>query len=185
MDNTFGFERTSQSPPTETVAWEIVFSVPFFKTHAQRLRRCRRRWNAQTVINTLLLAIMVGLNVLVYTSPSHEPSTQVVMLILLVLLIIVQWSRPFLVSRRWRKSPLLDKRTRLELSPVDVHVVDDLSEGRTQWAAFTRARRFADGWLLFFGADLAYWLPDACLVVGTAEEASRIIRIHVPDCQNL
>ena len=185
MDNSPDFRQISPPAPVETAAWEVVFSGAYFKTHVQRLRRCRRRPGALSVLNFLLLAVMGGLNVLVYTSPRNEPHARLIMPGLLALLIFALWARQRLSVRRWRKSPLLNRRVRFGISPAGIQIVDDLSESRTQWAAFAKARRFPDGWLLFFGANLTNWLPDACLVAGTLEEADRLVRTHIAACRDL
>ena len=84
---------------------------------------------------------------------------------------------------RWRKSPFRDRRVRFTFDEAGVRIVTDLSESTTRWPVFDRARRFPDGTLLCMGSHGAYWLPDAGLVSGSAEEAARLMAAHVAGYQ--
>ena len=60
-------------------------------------------------------------------------------------------------------------------------------EGRLDWSGFSRARRFADGLLLFQGPHLFHWFPDsACTHAGTAvREVGDLVRRHVSDYRDV
>ena len=176
-------DPTPTPPPTAT--WEVTHDEAYFKTHVRRLRRCRCGWNLRFVFNLLALALMVWVNVMVFTSPREPFFPRLFLPAALVILVLSQWSQPWLATRRWRKSPVFGMQSRFTMNREGMRVTDPVSEGQIRWAAFTRARRFADGWLLFFGPSLAYWLPNAAVAAGTVLEADWLIRTYVPNCRNL
>ena len=170
----------ARAAPTERVVWQIVYSDEHFKAHARHLRQSDR-WGWRLVVNLSALIIIVALNVAVFTSTHQSFVSRVVLPCLLAVQVLSQLNRPWWALRRWRKLPLWNRSARYELTPAGMYTVDEVSEGKARWAVFTRARRFQDGLLLFFGPRLACWLPDACLVSGSVTDAVRLARHNVLD----
>src|SRR5262249_28645996 len=76
--------------------------------------------------------------------------------------------------RRIRKIPTLNDDWVMRLSDDGMSWSGKRGEGRVDWSGFSRARRFADGLLLFQGPHLFYWFPDsACTPAGTAVRRRR------------
>ena len=71
------------------------------------------------------------------------------------------------IKRRFRKSPHRNDDTLITLASEGLHGVATKGHSTLAWAAFTKARRFPDGFLLFQGPDVFNWLPDDALIDGS------------------
>jgi hypothetical protein len=84
-----------------------------------------------------------------------------------------------------RRSLYRDNSFELTVSEDGVVASGLASEVKLDWSAFTKARRFEDGLLLFRGPQI-YWLPD---IAGSTPEAwvdaLHIARINVRDFRDL
>lgn len=93
-------------------------------------------------------------------------------------MLVIGWPiDAWLLRRRFRKSPFHNDDIAFALSDSGAHVVGRDSEVRIGWASFTKARRFADGLLLFQGPGVFNWLPDSAATdeaaVANAQELAR------------
>ncbi|MDQ1833819.1 hypothetical protein [Massilia scottii] len=88
----------------------------------------------------------------------------------------------WLIRRRFRKSPFHNDDIAFVMSESGSHIVGRDSEVRIGWASFTKARRFADGLLLFQGPGFFNWLPDTAAVDKAAvANAQELARLHIQD----
>jgi hypothetical protein len=93
---------------------------------------------------------------------------------------------PWLVRRRFRKSPYHDDDILLTISDEGVTVIGRTSESRLKWASFTKARRFSDGLLLFQGPHLFNWLPDRAATDPAAiSDAKGLARTRIADFRDV
>jgi len=87
---------------------------------------------------------------------------------------------------RFRKSPFRDDDLEFTLSDVGVLTVGKTSEIRLAWSAYTKARRFNDGLLLFQGPHLFNWLPDTAAVQEDGPVAAQgLARHHIKDYRDV
>ena len=88
--------------------------------------------------------------------------------------------------RRIRKIPTLNDDWVIRLSDDGMSSSGQRGEGRLDWSGFSRARRFADGFLLFQGPCLFHWFPDsACTQPALLSEVGDLVRRHVPDYRDV
>ncbi|MDZ4359757.1 MAG: YcxB family protein [Variovorax sp.] len=88
----------------------------------------------------------------------------------------------WMLRRRFQKSPFYNDEITFSLSESGAHVLGRGSELRIAWANFTKARRFADGLLLFQGPNVFNWLPDTAAVrAEDVAEAQKLARAQIQD----
>ncbi len=88
----------------------------------------------------------------------------------------------FCRRRKIRKSPFWNEVSVTELSDEGLKSNSHKGNADLTWQAFTRGLRFPDGFLLYQGPSLFYWLPDSALVEGfNADDAEAILREHLAD----
>jgi len=88
--------------------------------------------------------------------------------------------------RRIRKIPTLNDDWILRLSDEGMTSSGKRGEGRLDWTGFSRARRFADGLLLFQGPHLFHWFPDsACTPPARPSEVGDLVRRHISDYRDV
>jgi hypothetical protein len=102
------------------------------------------------------------------------------------LLLLLQGPRIdyFLLTRRLRKSPFYGDELKIIVSQEGVAVDTQRSQTSLKWSAFTRARRFASGFLLFTGPTAFHWWPDSALAEGTLTEVTSLLRQNVPSYES-
>jgi hypothetical protein len=92
----------------------------------------------------------------------------------------------WLLRRRLRKSPFNDRDLVFTLSDAGVHLEGGIVDTRLTWSAYTKARRFTDGLLLFHGPHTFNWLPDAAAIdPGVPAIAQQMARANVPDYRDV
>jgi len=87
--------------------------------------------------------------------------------------------------RRIRKIPTLNDDWVMRLSDDGVSSSSKRSEGRLDWSGFSRARRFADGLLLFQGPHLFHWFPDSACAHPALSDVGDLVRRHVSDYRDV
>ncbi|MGJ7546501.1 hypothetical protein [Variovorax sp. LT1R16] len=88
----------------------------------------------------------------------------------------------WILRRRFQKSPFYNDEITFSLSESGAHVLGRGSELRIGWAVFTKARRFADGLMLFQGPNVFNWLPDtAAATVEDIAAAQKLARSQIQD----
>ncbi len=79
-----------------------------------------------------------------------------------------------------KKSPFWDEETVMEISDVGLKTSSNKGNADLAWQAFTRALRFPDGFLLYQGPSVFYWLPDSTLAEGfNAQDTEAVLRKHI------
>jgi YcxB-like protein len=104
-------------------------------------------------------------------------------------LVTLPLTRPldaWLLRRRFRHSPYHNDDVVFQLSEIGAHAVGRNNEVRLSWGAFTKARRFKDGLLLFQGSHMFNWLPDsAALDVDAIKHAQELVRARIADYRDV
>jgi hypothetical protein len=94
------------------------------------------------------------------------------------------WFSPFLerkyFHRSWSQSPFLNSEYGLSFSNAGLESEAHSSKSQCTWDVVTKAVRFSDGWLLFYGPQLYCWLQDSKLVAGSLEDVEQLVRQKVP-----
>jgi YcxB-like protein len=116
------------------------------------------------------------------------PSIGLFLFVLLVIAALI-FSTPLdgaVSRRRIRKIPTLNDDWVIRLSDDGMSSSGKRGEGRLHWSGFSKARRFADGLLLFQGPYLFHWFPDsACTQTALPSEVGDLVRRHVFDYRDV
>ena len=92
----------------------------------------------------------------------------------------------FFYRRRIRKIPTLNDDWVIRLSEDGMSSRGNRGEGRLDWSGFSRARRFADGLLLFEGPQLFSWFPDSARAQpALPSDVDDLVRRHVSDYRDV
>ena len=82
--------------------------------------------------------------------------------------------------RRLRRDPMVGRPVRMSLDEQGFQSSTEGASSNLSWKLFSRAVRFADGWILFRGPRLYFWLADASASdETTVAKAGELIRKHV------
>jgi hypothetical protein len=73
----------------------------------------------------------------------------------------------------------------MRLSDDGVSSSSKRSEGRLDWSGFSKARRFADGLLLFQGPHVFHWFPDSACTHPAQSDVGDLVRRHVSDYRDV
>lgn len=87
----------------------------------------------------------------------------------------------WLCKYQFRKSPFYNDDLGITLTQDAYSCVGPRSQTKLAWSAFTKARRFTDGFLVFIDAHSPIWLPDSALQAGGPQEVESILRSQVKD----
>ena len=88
--------------------------------------------------------------------------------------------------KRLRKSPFYNNDLTFRISADGLHVTGKNEDARLKWSAFSKARRFSDGLLLFQGPHFFHWLPDKAAVDATSVAgAQELARTQVKDYRDV
>ena len=92
----------------------------------------------------------------------------------------------WLIKRRLRKSPFHNNDLVFRLTADEIHVVGNNEETHLKWSAFSKARRFPDGLLMYQGPQFFNWLPDSgASNPETPAEARDLSRTRVKDYRDV
>ncbi len=148
----------------------------------QGFQKYRKQHGTRCVFIAIKSVASILLVALVAFAVAHRIWGLTIFLIALVILIFNGHRMDFwLFKRRFRKSPYRNENIIITLTADGFHAVGLKSNSKLTWAAFTKARRFRDGFLLFQGPGLFNWLPDAALAAGAAAEVAYLIEANVKD----
>jgi hypothetical protein len=110
-------------------------------------------------------------------------------LFVVILVAALIFSTPFsraLLRHRIRKIPTLNDDFVMRLSDDGMSSSSKRGEGRLDWSGFSRARRFADGLLLFQGPHLFHWFPDSARTPpALPSDVGDLVRRHVSDYRDV
>jgi hypothetical protein len=173
------------------VEYRIRADEDYYVTAYARYRRQLwwYRWHRRArVLAWIGLAALIYL-ALIYSSkgaPADWPPIGLLLFLLLGVALIFSASLCGAVSRRRiRKIPTLNDDWVMRLSDDGVSSRSKRSEGRLDWSGFSRARRFADGLLLFQGPHLFHWFPDSACTHPALSDVSDLVRRHVSDYRDV
>jgi len=144
------------------------------------------RWlrSAVVLVWFVLAAFIYSSNGAVADWPSIGLSLFVVLLVAALI-----FSTPLnraVFRRRIRKIPTLNDDWVMRLSDDGMFSSGKRGEGRLDWSGFSRARRFADGLLLFQGPHLFHWFPDSARAQpALPSDVGDLVRRHVSDYRDV
>jgi len=88
----------------------------------------------------------------------------------------------WIAIRRLRKSPFHNNDLIFRISDNEIHITGTNEETHLKWSAFSKARRFVDGLLLFQGPHFFNWLPDSAAVdAASVDQVMSLAKLHVTD----
>jgi hypothetical protein len=167
--------------------YRVSYDEDYVLSSVERYRRQRQVYPwfvAVKVICALGLAALIS--IIIYgalsTTGKSAPLILIALVLVVFLLLLVQGPRIdyFFLKRRLRKSPFYGDELNIRVSSEGVAVNAPKSEMSLKWSAFTRARRFASGFLLFTEPTSFLWWPDSALMQGTPAEVGSLLRQNVP-----
>jgi hypothetical protein len=123
-----------------------------------------------SVAALLILCIYLGLSI---------PS--IIFAALLALLVIGHRLDHWFMKRRFRRSPFYNNDVLVAVYPDGYTSQSANCTIELSWSTFTKARRFADGFLLFNGPQQCHWWPDAALSRGNMHAVESIVKAEVAD----
>lgn len=92
----------------------------------------------------------------------------------------------WILKRRLRKSPFHNNDLVFRLSSTEIHASGNNEDTHLKWAAFSKARRFSDGLLLYQGPQFFNWLPDEAAISPEAVSAAQdLARSFVKDYRDV
>ena len=88
--------------------------------------------------------------------------------------------------RRLRKSPFHNNSLTFLLSATELHVAGNNEDSHLKWTAYSKARRFSDGLLLYQGPYFFNWLPDsAASGAHSIDSAQELARANIKDYRDV
>ncbi len=92
----------------------------------------------------------------------------------------------WLAKRRLRKSPFCDNDMIFKISEDELLVTGTNGDSRLKWTAYSKARRFSDGLLLYQGPQFFNWLPDSAATDPSSVETTKdLARSQVKDYRDV
>ena len=180
-------DETGRSPGDG--AGSVIYEATYTDEHIvglwQHLRRLKVRSRMfMRIFRIVAGLILVGLIVLVLKVGQRQqwPLAAALLGILAVLMFSERIDR-WLLVRRWRKGHHRNRRARITFNSEGMSGQSDLGTVSNQWAAYTAAVRFTDGFLIFSGPYLPSWYRHADLVQGTPDDAATLFKANVPRYQ--
>jgi len=168
-------ESASESP-----TFEVTLNEAFRVGGHRRYRQARRGawfYAALKVFLGVCLAVQIAFCLFIPGMPTVFVASGFI-----TLLAFGRSIDEWLIARAIRNSPNCGVRFRIVLSSNGY--AESLARQTAEpvgWAAFTRARRFDDGFVLFRGRAMYHWLPMTALTHGSVEDAETLIRGNIAD----
>jgi hypothetical protein len=174
------------------VEYRIRADENYYVTAYARYRRQLwwYRWHRLARVPAWIAVVALVYLALIYSSKGARADGPPIGLFLSLLLgaaLIFSASLCGAVSRRRiRKIPTLNDDWVMRLSDDGMSSSSKRSEGRLDWSGFSRARRVADGLLLFQGPNVFHWFPDgACTQPALPSDVDDLVRRHVSDYRDV
>ena len=159
--------------------YRFVFDEAFLTQAVRRhrqLQRIRRGFSWFIAIFSIILGILVILLLL-----QKQWGHGAFYLAVIVFTYGYLWSNAWRLKRWLRKSPHLNDSLVITLTSDGVRIVGSKIDSTLKWSAFTQARVFCDGVLLYQGPGVFNWLPEVALSDGTLTEVESLIQANVED----
>jgi len=86
-----------------------------------------------------------------------------------------------IIKLKLKKSPFYHNDISIKISDEGLQNTDNYASLDLSWSAITKAREFSDGYMLFTGPSVYYWLPDVALNVGEKNKVGEIIKKKIKD----
>jgi hypothetical protein len=161
--------------------YAFEFTDEFLWQGYTRHKRCVSRiraWLKATILFSLLLLV-------VFASWYGRPVDTLLLGIAAMTALFTQLFQKWMLIRSFKKSPYHNDSIRSELSETGLNTAGRASSATIGWQAITKARRLPDGFLLYTGPNLFYWLPSSSQVSGSPNDTEEMIRSNVTDYETL
>ena len=137
---------------------------------------------SKTRTPVLMLKIALGLMLfllIIFSLSLPDYLMTCLMTVLLILLIFGKTIDYWRMKKSVKKHPLLLKTHNLQLSEAGIASNHETGQGNTTWQAFEKAIRLDDGFLLYQGPKVFFWLPDIALTSGNLDDAKAWIQTRI------
>ena len=91
----------------------------------------------------------------------------------------------YILRRKLKKSPFYNNIVSVKINEEGLKNSDNHASLELAWSAITKAREFPDGYMLFTGPNVYYWLPDIALEVGEKDLLNKLIDKNIQDYKNV
>ena len=166
-----------------TVTFAITYTEAFLLEALRRDSRCQKkshRTPAKMIALGLLLAVILAVAI---QTRNAFPIT--LLIVLVGMLPAIQLLQNRQTSRAFQKSPYRNEQLLIHLSEDGFAAEGTVANQQMSWAAFTSARQFEDGFLLYQGQGVFNWLPASALTAGTVADAELLLRDHIADFERV
>lgn len=165
------------------IQYHFLFDEDFLVAAFRQYRKQRPSRHLLVTIKGIGLLLTVGVAALCINHGKWEAALIFTAFALLILVgsRIDDW----LIRRRFRKSPYQNEDMMITLSEKGFHAIGSKSNSALDWSAFTKARYFSNGVLLFQGPGVFNWLPDMALTGSSPESTRELVASHVDDCKSI
>ena len=85
----------------------------------------------------------------------------------------------FFIKRRLKQSPFYGGETSIAVAEAGVEVKTPKSQAALSWAAFTKAKRLANGFLVTSEPGSFHWWPDSALMTGAPGDVERLLSKNI------
>ena len=165
------------------VVYSVIFDAAFL-THAFQSYRKQKSLRYVIIIFKLAFLLSMLFPVAFLVQRSYWWIALVYVGLVLVLF-KAQSIDIWFLKRRLRRSPFWNQELVISITPQGLHLITANYDMMLKWSAFTKARTFEDGVLLFQGNVIFNWLPDSALTEGTRAEVESLIQTNVKDYKRL
>ena len=165
------------------ICFEITITEQFLLHAVERRRLARPNYRQIQTIRVVMRVVAVLLLIGSIYREQYAFS-----LAYLVALLFFAFSTPlerWRITRNIRRAGQLGQTVRVELDDTGFTAsTATTAKQQHAWTAFSHARGFDDGCLLFFASE-CYWLPFASLTAGSSDAVRDLLRRHIVDYKNL
>jgi hypothetical protein len=158
--------------------YEFKTNLAYYEEAFDKYRRTHWFYRFARTITWIGLVVLVLCWIMVAIQRVWLPVATITAFVALILF------SPFLErcfrKRKLLQSPFLNDECVLSFSEVGLESRTTKNNSQANWDVVTKAVRYSDGWLLFYGPQFYCWLNDVMLMEGSLEDVDRLIRQRVP-----
>ncbi len=161
--------------PAFQYTFDESFLIETFRRYRQSRSLARFTKTLKILLGVCLLVLIIVSTLLMFYIAA------IVLALFFTMLLLAVRIDDWLLTRRFRKSPYYGDCIQIDLSADGMFSEGTKSSGKVTWTVFTKARRFADGFLLFQGPQVLNWLPIKSITAGTPKQVDELIRANIAD----
>lgn len=160
-------------------AYRYVYNDEFLTEAVRRHHASQKLLSVGRVICLVVgLACMV-LGVALWRQ--HDPRPLLAIGVIGLMLSGSAWYAEAILRRNFRRSPFRDQEVNWQISGEQLAITIGTTATTFDWSVVTRAHKFSDGFLLYWGPAAFHWLPNRFQVEGTPEDTEALLRAKVSD----